>query len=65
MAGGFHVIIPVCSSRTLVSWMMAKSPSALQKRRRRRRDRGEGDCDSNSEMFEDTRRRQKTCVYLL
>lgn len=35
------MILPVCSSRTLVSWMMAKSPSALQMKRRVE-DRGKG-----------------------
>lgn len=32
MAGGFQIIFPVCSSRTLVSCLMAKSPSALHRR---------------------------------
>lgn len=65
MAGGFHVIFPLNSSKTLVSWMMAKSPSALR-RRKENRHGGEGVCDRRSGMFMDTEYANKTeNVYLL
>lgn len=65
MAGGFHVISPVCSNKTLVSWMMAKSPSALR-RRTQDRHRGEGVCDRRSGMLMDTEYANRTeNVYLL
>lgn len=65
MAGGFHVISPLFFNKTLVSWMMAKSPSALR-RGKEDRNRGEGVCDRRSGMFLDTEYANKTeNVYLL